>query len=234
MLSYIPELQSLGVDPGLAARRILAPFPVAAPAWYLDDWHAPRLNPYPHLHTGTDIFAAEGSPVVASASGVVARLAEEYLGGIVLYLAGDDGVVYYYAHLSGYAPGIEEGKRVAPGDLVAFVGNTGDAQGGPAHLHFQVHPGGGLPVSPVPLLDSWLAGAPSRARAMLEEARSRAWWRWEILFPLRLVTETLADGPPPEALARLDEIRAERLAQLLPEEDREAFEGSGLPVLAAG
>ena len=69
-----------------------------------------------------------------------------------LWVAGDSGNGYYYAHLSAFAPGIHDGQRVRAGELVGFVGDTGNARGTSPHLHFEIHPGGIGPVNPYPLL----------------------------------------------------------------------------------
>jgi peptidoglycan LD-endopeptidase LytH len=65
---------------------------------------------------------------------------------------GESGTYYYYAHLAAFADGMHEGKVVDAGDLVGYVGDTGNAKGGAPHLHFEIRPGGGAPVNPYPLL----------------------------------------------------------------------------------
>lgn len=138
--------------------RALAPFPVAGRARYSDDWHAPRGTPSFHLHEGVDVFAARGTPVVAVASGTIDRIRMgTAIGGNTVWLAADDGTEYYYAHLDRVVASLDVGDHVAVGEVLGAVGNTGNAATTPPHLHFQVHPGGGAPVPPVPLLDTWLA-----------------------------------------------------------------------------
>src|SRR4030095_15506488 len=82
--------------------------------------------------------------------GVVSRESSSANGGIQLYLQGDNGVEYFYAHLSGYA--VSTGSRVRAGQLIAYNGQTGNARYTAPHVHFEVHPGGGSPVNPYPHL----------------------------------------------------------------------------------
>lgn len=91
-------------------------------------------------HTGTDIMAPGGTPVVAAADGVVEKLFySDGGGGITAYVrAPDRRLSYYYAHLAGYAPGLREGGRVQAGDPIGRVGDTGNAGAGNTHLHFGI------------------------------------------------------------------------------------------------
>ena len=155
--------------PSSTLAKVLAPFPVAGPASYSDDWHAPRTAGGFHLHEGCDIFAPLGTPAIASTDGKIANMATDPnggLGGTSLDLTGPDGTVYYYAHLDHFAAGVSVGTSVTKGQVLGFVGNTGDAAGGPTHLHFEIHPGGGDAVPPVPYLDRWLADATVAARRL--------------------------------------------------------------------
>lgn len=133
-------------------------FPVGGPHSFTDTFGAPRMfgTPYAHLHQGTDIFAASGTPLLACERGVLIKIGTDLLGGTKLWLVGASGTRYYYAHLSAYAPGIEPGKSegmvVKAGDVVGYVGNTGNAATTPSHLHYEVHPQGGAAVDPYPLL----------------------------------------------------------------------------------
>ncbi|MSW99945.1 MAG: peptidoglycan DD-metalloendopeptidase family protein [Actinobacteria bacterium] len=129
-------------------------FPVASEVEFIDSWGYPRMTgtPSAHWHQGTDIFADYGTPLIASENGTIARVGTGTLGGNKLWVVGESGTEYYYAHLSAFAPGVSDGMRVTAGQLVGYVGDTGNARGTSPHLHFEVHPGGGDAVNPYPLL----------------------------------------------------------------------------------
>ncbi len=120
--------------------------PVAGPNSFRDSWLEPR--PGGRLHHGTDIVAARGTPVVAVESGVV-YFNWHWEGGIGLYIYGDSGDVYYYAHLDSYA-GTGDGARVSLGQVVGYVGSTGNAS--VPHLHIGYQPGGGPLTNPYQLM----------------------------------------------------------------------------------
>jgi peptidoglycan LD-endopeptidase LytH len=91
-------------------------------------------------HKGVDIFAPRGTPALAAAEAVVVKRDSSGLGGISLYLRDADGrTVYYYAHLNGYRAGLKEGDLVRRGDVVGYVGSTGNAPENSPHLHFAVY-----------------------------------------------------------------------------------------------
>jgi peptidoglycan LD-endopeptidase LytH len=126
----------------------------------VDTWGQSRAGGA-RAHQATDIMAAGGTPVVAAAPGTVEKLFfSQGGGGITLYVRSPDGQwSYYYAHLQRYAPGIAEGSPVKAGDLLGYVGDTGNSGAGNFHLHFamsHMQPGdrwwNGQPVNPYPLL----------------------------------------------------------------------------------
>ncbi len=131
-------------------------FPVGAPFNFASTFGAPRMTgtKYEHTHQGNDIFAAGGTPIYATSRGVIARKAVAVLGGNKLWLVAADGTQYYYAHLSAYAEAVEDGTVVEAGQVLGYVGDTGNARGTPPHLHFEIHPGGGAAIDPYPILDA--------------------------------------------------------------------------------
>lgn len=115
--------------------------PVQGPRAFSNDWGNPRSGG--RRHKGTDIFAPSGTPVVAPVAGTVTHRSGG-LGGLSVYVRGVDGNTYYGAHLRSFGAS----GRVAQGQQIGTVGSTGNARGGSAHLHFEIHPGGGAAVNP--------------------------------------------------------------------------------------
>lgn len=130
--------QPLTETPPLGLRHYI--FPVAGPSEYVDTYGAFRSDVPGNWHHGDDIFAALGTPVVAVASGTINRVGWEKLGGWRLWVRDSVGDEFYYAHLSGYAPTDLRSNRVQAGDVIGFIGNTGDAFTTSPHLHFEIHP----------------------------------------------------------------------------------------------
>ena len=122
--------------------------PVAGAHTFRDSWGEPR--PGGRTHKGVDMVGPLGTPLVAAESGVIYSPNWHYAGGIGLYLMGDTGDVYYYAHLQGYAAGISDGVRVGGGQVIGYMGETGNAAG--PHLHLGYMPGGGPLTNPYQLM----------------------------------------------------------------------------------
>jgi hypothetical protein len=139
-------------------------FPVVGKVAYIDDFGAPRPG---GPHQGNDIIAEKKSPAVAAEAGKVKYWTTSGAAGCMLYLYGESGTTYLYIHLNndltlkndnrgkcvkGTAYTVKNGAKVAAGQQIAYVGDSGDADGRSSHLHFEVHPGGGKAVSPYPYL----------------------------------------------------------------------------------
>jgi len=147
-----PTLVPLRPTPPAGARDGVCP--VMGPVRIGQGWGAPRDGGR-RRHQGIDLLAPTGTPLVAVASGHITRLSNQDRGrgGISLWLRDRRGTAYYYAHNQHNLAHL--GQYVHAGQLLAWVGTTGNAKGGPAHLHFQIHPNGGRPVSPNALVRRW-------------------------------------------------------------------------------
>lgn len=123
--------------------------PVAGAHVFRDSWLEPR--PYRGgYHHGTDLIAAPGTPLVAMENGYIYSRGFHWAGGNGLYIRGDSGDIYYYAHMQGYASGTNPGTRVAVTQIVGWVGSTGASS--TPHLHLGFQPGGGALTNPYQLL----------------------------------------------------------------------------------
>ena len=120
--------------------------PIRGPLTFTDSWGAPRSGG--RRHEGTDLMSPSGTLNVAVVSGQF-RTHHSRLGGLSIYLRGDDGHTYYYAHLSQV---VGPDRRVAQGEVIGRTGNSGDARGTAPHTHFEFHPKGGRAVNSYPLL----------------------------------------------------------------------------------
>jgi hypothetical protein len=169
-LAALPLAIAIGLTAGPASARpdAAAPkippliFPLVGTTTYTDDFGDPRGQ---GTHDGIDIVAPKRAPVVAVEAGTVRIHTTSVRAGCMLYLNGLSGTTYVYVHLNNdvtkendntgrciggvaYAKGLKTGDAVDAGETIAFNGDSGDADGIAAHLHFEIHPGGGEPVNP--------------------------------------------------------------------------------------
>jgi murein DD-endopeptidase MepM/ murein hydrolase activator NlpD len=173
---------------------------VAGSSSWSNDWHAYRACPYPHLHQGLDIFAASGTPVVAAENAVVTQIVSNAISGLAVEIRDRDGIEYFYAHLSAFSSGLHRGQPVRQGQVLGFVGTTGNALGSSPHLHFEIQPGGQA-MPPKPVVDRWLLSMVSRARLLVaegEEALQRQKSQAAAVSAIGLLGDT---GPPGFAAA---------------------------------
>ena len=143
-------------------------FPVLGPVTYTDDFGEPRAG---GRHQGIDMLAPKRALALAAEGGTVEFWTHSRTAGCMLYLHGASGTTYYYIHLNNdltkrndnrgkcvagtaYARGLKNGAKVTPGQVVGYVGDSGDANGIHPHLHFELHPNGGSAVDPYRWLQS--------------------------------------------------------------------------------
>ena len=141
-------------------------FPVVGDVQYVDDFGAPRSG---GPHQGNDLLSAKKSAAVAAEAGKVKYWTTSRTAGCMLYLYGQSGTMYEYIHLNndvtmkndnrgrcvrGTAYAVKNGAHVLAGQQIGYVGDSGDADGAHAHLHFEVHPNGGRAADPYPYLQS--------------------------------------------------------------------------------
>ena len=138
----------------ILAVPVLGAYPVDVPNSFVDGRSGGRR------HNAADILAPRGTPVLSADDGVIRRLSSNGLGGITIYATDpDERFVYYYAHLDGYAPDLHVDQRVRRGDVLGYVGTSGNAPANAPHLHFQImrlldrdRLWDGVPIDPKPFL----------------------------------------------------------------------------------
>jgi murein DD-endopeptidase MepM/ murein hydrolase activator NlpD len=172
----VPPLVTPALGGGPRVFPVFGAFPPA------DTFGAPRDDVSGGWHHGDDIFAPGGTPVLACADGVVFSVGWNRIGGWRLWLVDRQGNEYYYAHLSAYSAYGVNGAVVHAGDVLGFVGHSGDARTTPDHIDFEIHPVALLPlgydgaVDPTRYLRAWrrLERIPARAAAGWKPGPSRA------------------------------------------------------------
>jgi hypothetical protein len=168
----VQELVRLGLTKDEAIRVGFGRFPVAGVANFTHDWYFPRWGPGFRFHLGTDVFADHGTPLRSPVDGKVTS-GSSSLGGLYVKVFQPDGTYFYMAHLSGLAEGFQNGMAVKTGDIVGYVGNSGNARTTPPHLHLGIYTPGGEPTDPKPILDQMLAEAMAALPAIIEQVRAQ-------------------------------------------------------------
>lgn len=145
----------------------VVPIAGVQPGSLTDTYHDKRDG---HQHGALDIPATRGTPVHAAVEGNVAKLFNSKQGGLTVYQDDDSrNYCYYYAHLDRYAPGLKEGMLLRKGDVLGYVGSTGDAQAKAPHLHF----------------------------AIFRLGPDKAWWKGTAIDPLPILQQSASGGEPP-------------------------------------
>ena len=160
--SAFPSAPTISITPAdlnaLNIKNLLIPVAGVGPGQLRDSFQDARSEG--RTHRALDIMAPRETAVLATDDGSVLKLHQSDRGGIMLYQSDPSGTyVYYYGHLMRYADGISEGKRVSRGEIIGFVGDTGNAGSGNYHLHFGISKmtasgrwSGGEPINPYPIL----------------------------------------------------------------------------------
>ena len=142
-LGILPDLATLGIPQ-------ISVFPSQGRCSFADTWQQSR--PGGRQHEGVDIMGVKGLALYAVVDGTITKMygADAALSGNALRLTASDGTYFFYAHLDSFAAGIAVGSVVKAGQIIGYMGATGNA--GSPHLHFEVHPKGGAPVNPYPIV----------------------------------------------------------------------------------
>ena len=214
-----PVPQPLTVTPPLGFRPSHYVFPVATGASYGDTYGGVRNDIYDGWHHGDDLFAPLGTPVVAVANGKLSLVGWNRLGGWRLWLTDGDGNSFYYAHLAAYSRWVLTHPNVRAGQVVGFLGRTGDAFTTSPHLHFEIHPhqllnlGYDGAVDPTAYLQKWRIVKvppnempnPAKLKAPVGTPTQEAAVVWHELLAARhllsTVTNTATHSPFPQPRA---------------------------------
>jgi murein DD-endopeptidase MepM/ murein hydrolase activator NlpD len=139
----------LGLMRSPAPESLSVPVQGVLPRALVDSWGAPRSGG--RRHRGIDIFARRDTPILSPVDGLVLDVGHDRLGGNVVKILGPGGQVHYFAHLERFGP-LRERRWIARGEVVGYVGDSGNARGTPPHLHYGIYELPGRAVNPFPLL----------------------------------------------------------------------------------
>jgi hypothetical protein len=170
LLLALQPLVAIGLRPVEADVIGMGRFPIAGYAAWQDDWLAPRFGADGsfHFHQGNDLVADCGLPIRSPSDGILTEEADPG-GGYTVVVTQPDHTYFYLAHLSAYVLGVTEDQHVRTGDVIGFVGRSGDATG--CHVHFEIHPLGGSAVDPKPYVDAWVEDALADAPGLIDGIR---------------------------------------------------------------
>lgn len=132
-----------------APQHLPVPVQGVAPRKLLDSWGAARSGG--RHHQGIDIFAPRNTPIRSATNGIVVTVGTNQLGGRIVRVLGPGPMWHYYAHLERYGA-IRPGDLIRAGDVVGYVGDSGNARGTPPHLHYGIYRFEGGAVNPYPFL----------------------------------------------------------------------------------
>jgi murein DD-endopeptidase MepM/ murein hydrolase activator NlpD len=210
-----PPPQPLTTTPPLGFRPSHYVFPVNGGASYGDTYGGVRNDIYDGWHHGDDLFASLGTPIVAVANGTLSLVGWNELGGWRLWLTDGDGNSFYYAHLAGYSRWILKHRNVRAGQVVGFLGRTGDAFTTDPHLHFEIHPhqyvklGYDGAVDPTAYLQKWRVvhvpakemPNPAKLKAPVGAPAQEAAVVWHELLVARHLLHTSAPAGPAKVVS---------------------------------
>jgi murein DD-endopeptidase MepM/ murein hydrolase activator NlpD len=145
---FVPTVAPYRVLPGVELKAKPPPWQLPVVGYHLTARFGQSSGLWSHTHTGLDFAAPDGTEIRAIGPGVVTSTAYDGAYGNKTEVRLDDGTVLWFCHQSAF--GVEPGQRVEPGDLIGYVGSTGNVTG--PHLHLEVRPGGGDPIDP----EAWL------------------------------------------------------------------------------
>lgn len=166
LIQALAPLQAMGYTQQQALIVGMGQFPIAGQASWTDDWLEYRPTPSPHNHEGIDLVAAMGTPIRSPIAGTLAYNDTDPDGyGMTAIVTGPDKTYYLLAHMSATVKTLSTGSAVTQGEVVGFIGASGDATG--PHLHFEIHPKGGAGIDGKPMLDGYVAAAIKAAPALI-------------------------------------------------------------------
>lgn len=204
LLAALGQLGRFGLTPVQQAVIGMGRFPVAGLASYRDDFLEYRSFPQPHLHQGIDIVAAQGTPLRSPTDGVLLYSTADPDGyGLTAVVEQADRTYFLLAHMSATVLGLSSGATIKQGQVIGFVGATGDATG--PHCHFEIHVRGGPAIDPKPFLDGSLNQAMSQVPALVQAFDGTRQMAAPVVAPLPLPApraQALSLAPVPAASPR--------------------------------